>query len=250
MNDSALSPSIKLVSLNIEMSKHLGTVLSFLEKQQPDIFCAQEILERDINRFVKALGGAEYVFAPTLRHMETQGNPIAGEAIFSRLRVVRKDTVYYVGNENEIPEILPSAEEGEIGDINCALVTMTVEKEGGLFTIGTTHFTWSPDGESSMSQRVHMKELLGILKAREEFILAGDFNAPRGKEIFGRIADMYKDNVPARYTSSIDGTLHRAGQLNLMVDGLFSTPQYAVSNVDMVCGLSDHCALVAIVSRN
>ncbi|HXK38466.1 MAG TPA: endonuclease/exonuclease/phosphatase family protein [Candidatus Paceibacterota bacterium] len=249
MKDSA-PISIKLISLNIERSKHLGTVLPFLDAQKPDIVCVQEILENDILRFVAALDGAEYVFAPALRHMETQGNPIVGEAIFSRLRVARQDIQYYVGNANDIPESRPS-EAAKTGRSlqNCTLVTAAVEKEGNLFTVGTTHFTWSLDGEPSMAQRMNMKELLGILKLREEFVLTGDFNAPRGGEIFSMLANAYKDNVPARYTTSIDGRLHRAGQLNLMVDGLFSTPQYSVSNVEMVCGLSDHCALVATVSK-
>ena len=242
--------SIKLISLNTERSKHLGMVLSFLEKQKPDVVCVQEILENDVARFAAVLGGAEYVFAPVLRHMDTQGTPLVGEAIFSRLRAVRKDVQYYVGSADDIPEHIPSQGTEQGHAMNCALVTLVAEKEGGLFTIRTTHCTWSPDGEPTMAQRINMKALLGILKLREEFVLTGDFNAPRGGEIFSMLANTYKDNVPASYTTSIDGTLHRAGPLNLMVDGLFSTPQYSVSNVEMVCGLSDHCALVAEVSRN
>lgn len=244
-----MSASIKLISLNIERSKHLGTVLSFLKKQQPDIFCVQEILENDIARFVAVLGGAEYMFTPTLRHMETEGNPIVGEALFSRLRVVRKDVQYYVGSADDIPEHKPS-QETETGHVtNCALTTLVVEKEGNLFTVGTTHFTWSPDGGASMAQRINMKKLLGILATYQELVFTGDFNAPRGGEIFSMLANTYTDNVPAKYTTSIDGHVHRAGQLDLMVDGLFSTRGYTVSNVEMVCGLSDHCALVAKVSK-
>jgi len=251
MKESLQSPSIKLISLNIELSKHLGTVLSFLEKQKPDVVCIQEIVENDIARFVAILGGAEYVFAPTLRHMETQGNPIVGEAIFSGLRVARKDVQYYVGNTDDIPELRPSEmEEKGIAPMNCALVTMSIEKEGSLFIVGTTHFTWSPDGEATSAQRINMKRFLGIVDTYKNIVFTGDFNAPRGKEIFSVLANKYKDNVPARYTTSIDGGLHRAGQLNLIVDGLFSTPGYTVSNVEMVSGLSDHCALVAEISRN
>src|SRR3990167_563057 len=103
-----MSASLKLISLNIERSKHLGTVLSFLEKQQPDVVCLQEVVENDVTRFAAVLGGADYVFAPALRHMEMQGNPIVGEAIFSRLLVARQDIQYYVGNANDIPESRPS----------------------------------------------------------------------------------------------------------------------------------------------
>ena len=81
-------------------------------------------------------------------------------------------------------------------------------------------------------------------------MLCGDFNAPRGGEIFGLLAQKYKDNVPQKYTTSIDGILHRAGPLPFMVDGLFSTPGYTVSHVEMVCGISDHCALIANVASS
>lgn len=249
MNGSTTPASIKLISLNIERSKHLGTVLSFLEKQQPDVLCIQEIVEHDIPRFVAVLGGAEYVFAPLLRHMEMQGSPIVGEALFSRLRVVRKDIQYYVGNADDIPEHSPSQETQKGHVMNCALVTVSVEKEGSLFTAGTTHFTWSPEGTPTLEQRINMKKLLGVLGTYQELVFTGDFNAPRGREIFSMLAAKYTDNVPVRYTTSIDGNLHRAGPLEFMVDGLFSTSQYAVSNVEMVCGLSDHCALVGEVSR-
>lgn len=243
--------SIKLVSLNIERSKHLDIVLPFLGAQKPDVVCVQEILKNDIMQFVATLGGAEYVFAPAFRHMETPDNPIVGEAIFSRLRIVRKDIRYYVGNANDVPESSPS-EAAKTGRSpkNCALVTAEVEKEGSMFIIGTTHFTWSPAGMATSEQRINMRKLLGTLEMQENLVLTGDFNAPRGGEIFSMLADRYKDNVPAHYTTSIDGNLHRAGQLDLMVDGLFSTPGYAVSNVRMICGVSDHCALSAEISRN
>ena len=249
MNGSKTSASIKLISLNIERSKHLGTVLSFLEKQQPDVFCVQEVVENDIARFVAVLGGAEYIFAPTLRYMETQDNPLVGEAVFSRLRVVRKDAHYYVGGADTIPEFRRSEMMATgIAPMNCALATMTVEKEGSLFTIGTTHFSWSPDGTATLEQRINMKKLLGTLSMYQAIVFTGDFNAPRGREIFSMLAEKYTDNVPARYTTSIDGALHRAGPLDFMVDGLFSTPGYTVADVEMVCGLSDHCALVATIS--
>ena len=39
--------------------------------------------------------------------------------------------------------------------------------------------------------------------------------------------------------------LHRAGPLDLMVDGLFLSPHYRASNVQLAAGVSDHQAVVA-----
>lgn len=117
------------------------------------------------------------------------------------------------------------------------------------FRIGTTHFTWTPDGEADEVQRTDIESLFAVLEKQGDIIFTGDFNAPRGKEIFSRLAERYHDNVPSEYTTSIDSTLHRAGDLPHMVDGIFSTSGYAVQNVRMVCGVSDHCALVAEVRK-
>ncbi len=75
------------------------------------------------------------------------------------------------------------------------------------------------------------------------------------------IAAKYKDNIPAEYVWSLDMGLHRAangglqegaaaqGLPGLMVDGLFSTPEYTISDVRMHDGISDHCAIVAQVTK-
>src|SRR3989338_8311574 len=104
MKGSRRSVSIKLISLNIERSKHLNVVLPFLKREKPDVVCIQELLERDIQGFVAAQVGGNYIYAPMLRHMETDGSPLVGEAIFTHLPVIRKDIQYYVGNANDIPE--------------------------------------------------------------------------------------------------------------------------------------------------
>jgi len=45
------SPSIKIISLNIERSKHIDRILPFLVREQPDVFCVQELCKKDIQYF-------------------------------------------------------------------------------------------------------------------------------------------------------------------------------------------------------
>jgi len=82
-----------------------------------------------------------------------------------------------------------------------------------------------------------------------ETVLTGDFNAPRGREIFSHIASVFKDNVPDHVSVSLDPLHHRAGALPYMVDGIFSTPGYRVTEVEQHFGLSDHTAFSATVFR-
>lgn len=245
--------SLKLISLNVESSRHLERVLPFLTHEMPDVATIQELNEKDIAAFARALGGATCHFVPMERQLRDDVISIIGVGIFSRLPVIWKDTHYYSGDPASIPEATHGKPE-TYNHCNRFILTCDVEKDGAIFRISTTHFTWSFDGKALELQRQHMSELLKIVGKFGEFILTGDFNTPRvlhgqSGEIFNMLAGKYKDNVPAKYTTSIDARFHRAGALSLMVDGLFSTPGFEVSGVEMICGLSDHCALKAIVRK-
>ncbi len=248
------NPSIKIISLNIERAKHLGLVLPYLSAEMPDVVCIQEIREPDIPLIAEAIGAINHIFAPMHTH-PSEGNPAkVGVCIFTQLPVRESSVEYYRGNAEFLPHAFDGPHKEKHDDImarssSSILVRADAEKDGRIFRIATTHFMWSSSGRTNDYQREDIKKLLRILKGCGEFVLTGDFNSPRGGEIFGMLAEKYKDNVPAHYTTSIDGNFHRAGQLNLMVDGLFSTPGYMVSDVKMVCGLSDHCALAATVSK-
>ena len=247
------SSSIKLVSLNIEKSKHLDRVLPFLARRLPDVFCVQELFERDIRLFSDMLGGDSAYVPMTRRVNETPPEP-QGIGIFSRLPILGKQVRYYQRTPGRIPDS-DTRDRSTFRDNDYVVLAADVEKDGTPFRIATTHFTWTPDGKPDDLQRAHVGKLLAILERLGEFVACGDFNAPRVGEIFGMLAARYKDNIPARYATSIDVSLHRAGRTkpreleDKMVDGLFSTPGYAVSDVELACGVSDHCAIVASVAK-
>jgi hypothetical protein len=68
-------------------------------------------------------------------------------------------------------------------------------------------------------------------------------NFPLGGELFAILARHLKDKIPAHYATSIDPNLHGAGPLQMMTDAMFSTPRYAVWDVELHSGVSDHCAV-------
>jgi endonuclease/exonuclease/phosphatase family metal-dependent hydrolase len=79
-------------------------------------------------------------------------------------------------------------------------------------------------------------------------VLTGDFNAPRGGPIFSELAKVWNDQIPATAKTSIDPQLHRAGSLQLMVDGLFTTSDFHAEDVALHTGLSDHQGITARIS--
>jgi len=138
-------------------------------------------------------------------------------------------------------------------------------KEGVPYKILTTHFPIS-DAYSRVNafQREAMAAMLGILAAQgeeDDLLLCGDFNtsrhsAPPDDELWNMMATQLHDNIPVEVNTSIDSTVHRAGKngldfekLRILVDGIFSTPGYIVSGVELISGVSDHKAVRCFVHR-
>lgn len=241
-----MAVSLSLLSLNIERSIQLERVLPFLKREQPEVACIQELYERDIPALEAALGSPCF-FVPMTRQVSETPPECMGTGIFSKLPVVSTEAHCYSGDSSRIPEMDPK-NPALFNNKNFFLALARIQKEGSVFTIGTTHFRWTPDGSSTPEQVTDMNALLALLGETGEFVLTGDFNAPRGGEVYAMLAERYTDNVPPEYATSIDPNLHRAGPLQLMVDGIFSTPSYTVSDFRMVPGVSDHQALLATVS--
>lgn len=240
--------SISLVSLNIEGDKHLDAVIGFLQKNNPEVVCLQEVFEKDFPAIKKQLGMAGYFSPMTIEKTSDSKNNLTacGVAILTSLRVEEMPPpLYYFGKSDSIP----FAVKGDPNTVNKVVLSIVLTKNNNRFTFGTTHFTLSDEGKADENQRKDLEEMLKLLSDFEDIILGGDFNAPRGGEIFSKISLKYKDNIPMEYETSIDGNLHRAKGLKLMVDGLFSTPHYQIKNVRLIDGVSDHCAIIAEVSR-
>ncbi len=240
---------ISFVSLNIEGSMHLERVRNFLNEIKPDVICLQELPE-DFFGLFKNEFKMDGVYAPVVRlpkdYKRDQGK-VTGTAILSRLPIEYSSTDYYYGNKGELM-FLDFANMALTEKYFLIKVKISYKKQE--YVIATTHFVWTPDGQADEHQRKAIVSLLNLTKNEKSLVLCGDFNAPREREIFSILAEKYKDNIPSEYDSSLDPTLHRAKGLKLMVDGLFSTSDYRVEDVKLICGISDHCAVTAKISKN
>jgi endonuclease/exonuclease/phosphatase family metal-dependent hydrolase len=243
-----MRPSLTLVQLNIERDKHLEKVIDFLKSQRPEVFCLQELVQSNIPLLEQASGATCY-FTPMHRRVMNGSKEVLGLGIFSTLPVLLSSAAYY--NGSGLPDVLfdPATPQTKRQTEGYAVSWCDIQKDAASFRIATTHFTWTPNGQADSFQREDIQSLLRILKSEGEFVLCGDFNAPRGGEIFSVLAEQFRDNIPPEYTTSLDGSLHRAGPLEYMVDGIFSTPGYTVTNVVRIGGVSDHCAFTASVER-
>lgn len=243
--------SVKLITVNIEGHRHFEErLLPFLRTEQPDFLSLQEVFEVDVPILKQQLG-MEGVFYPMANIIETSIHMTHalgrwGVAQLSRLPIEKGGFEYYSGDATHIPDFGASDDSNKI---NRVLSWLNVRQHEQLYTFATTHFIWTPDGNPTPLQHEKLAMLWQILEKVPAYVVMGDFNAPRGRAIFDELASRLTDNVPREIETSIDGTLHKAGSIMQMVDGVFSTPSYQVSQVRVVDGVSDHKAIVAQVSR-
>jgi endonuclease/exonuclease/phosphatase family metal-dependent hydrolase len=236
---------IKLISINIEGTRHLERFIPFLQKEKPDVVCMQEVFESSMDRIKEALSmGGEFIPLADKRTFAAknglESGGIDGSAIFTHLPHTAVKAEFY-NDKGELPVwTSPNSQKR-------AMLLTTVTKDNQNFTIATTHFTWDPMGGVNDEQREDLKRLLEIVKKYDNLILCGDFNAPRGGEIFGELSKHFKDNIPPEITTTIDQKLHKVKGLQLVVDGMFSKGSYSVKNVKVVGGVSDHQAIIAEV---
>lgn len=231
------------------MDKRLDLVQAFLEREKPDVVCLQEVYEPDLKMMGERIGMENAFGQMTNMGRKRLLEPpyiSFGVGILSRLPMKQVKLVYYYGDAESVGGfIFPGNPQMYYRVLLSAIFT----QNNTDFMIGTTHFTWTPDGKADDRQRKDLQSLLSVLEQIPGILLCGDFNAPRGGEIFDAIASRYRDNIPTHYTTSLDPKVHKLGNLQLMVDGLFSTPRYHVRNVRLADGVSDHMAIVADISR-
>lgn len=256
-----------IVTLNIEGDKHLPEVTHFIKNEKPDVMCLQEVFETDYKQLTENLK-LKGEFFPTV-YIDVPGKPgfrkrgTFGVAMLSRVPgsfgssyyFRRRETLpLYRGRPNaghralvwlSIDNGLPAEERATSRERTVHAAGEWQAKAGPI--IATTHFTWSKGGRATNKQRKELKTLIKLLDAVKPDILCGDFNAPRGREIWTELSKRLVDNIPPDITSTIDPTLHYTKGLQIVVDGFFTSPtsRVLVESLKLVHGISDHQAIVA-----
>lgn len=243
---------LKLATVNIEGNRHFDRLIPFLQSQHADIVCMQEVFAADVPRLERALD-LKLTFAPMVLLSQPTPSGVAPRGVWgiatgvcSRLaeqQTVTTQAEYYVGTADQLPHFISPLV------TNRVVLLTKVEINNQQVTIANTHFTWTGNGETDDRQRRDIHRLFHILEPIEHLVLCGDFNAPRGGEIYARIAEKYVDCVPADIVTTIDHSVHYSGQqLELVVDAIFSSPNIQVTHVTQAFGVSDHTALTALIA--
>jgi endonuclease/exonuclease/phosphatase family metal-dependent hydrolase len=237
---------MKILSVNIEDKKHIPKITALIARENPDVVCMQEICEKNLADFAAFIPGA-YSFVP-MAFKDTLDDTV-GIAVFTTLPVTYTTHILKESDKTVTSYSSASFEDRFRSQSYYTIEAVVTGNDGAEYRIYNTHLPVTEAGETTDFQLSVIEALLAAVGENTDIILMGDSNAPRGGEAFAKIAAHYKDNIPEHYTTSIDGTLHRNGPLERMVDILFSTSEYTVENVRFINGVSDHCAVTAELSR-
>jgi endonuclease/exonuclease/phosphatase family metal-dependent hydrolase len=244
---------LKLISLNIETNKHYDLVVPFLTTEMADVVCLQESPREMLD--ILARIGYNAAFLPMFKKNLADTVHDIGVILAARTPFLSRAHYYYQPTKNVVLYDEAANEKTEslgylIADINI---------EGSNFCIATTHFWDSGNGHEDTMQIRLMKKLLAALQNEPSHIICGDFNVPREhNELYPELCQVYSDNIPHQYKSSLDRNLHRLGHAALnepifdsfMVDHLLTKSPYRATDVRLQFGVSDHAAIVATLLRD
>jgi len=248
----------KIITLNIEGTRHLDTVIPFLQEENADIICLQELYKPAVSILNQVLGDSYTAnFEPLCLHNDNGRNEMwdpIGIAIFSRVPI-RNNQIFdiYVPKQTVVRQ-----EKSNIRETTRTLLQSVTLDDDDHTTICNTHFTWSARGEATENQRVDVNTLIEVLNRLPHFILCGDFNIPRGNIHYRTLATHLTDHVPTQFTCSLDMSMHRsrhdpvekARVSEFMVDYIFSKPNtYSVEGTTQHCSVSDHCGFSALIEK-
>ena len=234
---------LELLTLNIDGKHNIPAIVEYLEATKPDVACLQEIYKEDLPAFGHIFKTFQYI-PMTLKRGRSIGFALFATPYINCIPVLAEQ---YASARGELHELNDRTLQTRRVTERRALLVCDVEKRGISYRIGTTHFTWCKNSMPNRFQRQDLQALLTLIRNAGEIILCGDFNAPRGGEIFNTIAQTLKDNVPNGCVTTLDPT-HIAG-IRAVVDGIFTSPTYQTKNFCINYGLSDHASLRASIIK-
>ncbi len=136
---------MKIITLNIERNLHLENVKKFIESENPDILCLQEVMEPAFHNLcgTEKMYGSFTPFAILREWGETCDNEMMGVAILTREPHTLLGTHYYQGSKEHPKEFMKDMEV-TMTTRRCSRAVLAVEYNGTV--VATTHFTYSLQG--------------------------------------------------------------------------------------------------------
>jgi endonuclease/exonuclease/phosphatase family metal-dependent hydrolase len=240
---------MKIISVNIQGNLQVERWIPWVKSESPDIFCLQEVYEDSFYQIQKEFGYYGEFYTMSIIPKEFQStigkgtSDVWGLAMFSKTPIHAVQKTTYAGSPDDLTYRWHDTCNRAV------IVGMVTPEDGKTYPVATTHFTWSNEGLNTNIQYNDWKSLVSVLSPYTELLLCGDMNVPRGSPLATLMTESFKDCIPAKYDTSLDPVLHRAGHLKRMVDYLFIRGALKCDSIELVQGVSDHMGIVAQVTK-
>ncbi|OGG77944.1 hypothetical protein A3B35_02180 [Candidatus Kaiserbacteria bacterium RIFCSPLOWO2_01_FULL_54_24] len=270
-------PSLTLTTLNCArlLQPRTRDYLQSLgiAEELPDVLCLQDFPFRDLPLIIDKL--PHIAVAPMTDHLIDNKRAAVGIVLASRhfMTDIVHRTIWGDGVFKEIKGVVDNHRSPNTAETDLLIDTTedrvaicaTVIKDGEKFEIATTHGYWVRGGVVTDRQRrcAHSLTDFLIVEAyrRNGLVLAGDMNFGRGGEIYKMFIDKeFHDCVPPEIDNTLDPE-HPATRkgIKVVTDYIMIREGYGgdfvsydvnqVSEVRLHSGVSDHCALSAVITK-
>lgn len=221
---------LKVLSLNLYEGKLIENAINFIQQEDPDIFCLQEVFNgratnlskgyRSLELLKTAFPNFHYYFSPELLCITDEGKIDIGNVIFSRFSITEKSTHFFNIPYGEYPKDAPN---GDWSKDPHNLQHCEVKILGDTLNIFNAHGVWGFDGDDNPDRLFMSRVIVNQIKDRKKIILVGDFNVKPNTETIR--------NIEKHVTSLFNEALTTS--FNLVHKNLVKSPGYATAVVDM-----------------
>lgn len=240
---------MKILTWNVWVEEKIDNIFSLIEELQPDVLCLQEITrECDFNPDIQT---GEYIaeklgfdiYSPDSQtwtdwHKKAQSNAIISKFPIQRRRVEFM-TDPFPGNPPDYWS------EGR------TYIECTLDVEGKVFTVGTTHLSFSPFFEQTDHRKDEANRLSSAISDNtKNYMLVGDFNSAPNSYTIEKISSSLNHCGPemeqATWTTKpFDYGGFAEKELNWRLDYAFATPDLNILSSQIVeTDYSDHLPIL------
>jgi endonuclease/exonuclease/phosphatase family metal-dependent hydrolase len=239
---------MKIIQLNIWGGKLGQQIIDFLQAENPDFVCMQEVNDLKgragykffgtLDEIKTGAGFTDAFMAPTYssRYMERELE--YGNVILSKFPIVTTKTVFTRGEYQRNFDIVQ--DDGNIRNLQVA----TAEVDGKLLNILNHHGHHVPDSKAGNDETLRQTQVIAdtIDTIDGPIILCGDFNLAPGSQ---SIALINNKLINLSTANNLQRTYNQFSIVNEVCDYIFVNDQIKVRHFEMSEALvSDHKALI------
>lgn len=252
---------LKIIQINIWKASLLDDLVTFLNKERPDVITMQEVASGseslhsdpslDVFLRLKESLGMQGVLAPRLF---ADAKSYWGNAVFTRHSIVSQNIFWLRRSEG----FLPKTEEFQTKRVHCCnVLDATVRIESQDIHVLSVHGAWTKEPIDTPEKIRQAKLLARYIKDLGDapFLLGGDFNMPRDTKVISLIEAQAKNAlVGSTVTRTTHPTIHKTAKAipeGLLIDFIFTSPHFSVLHIDAPeVAISDHLPVRAELMFN